>query len=164
MGLETYDFFEKTNIFMRFTIIKSSKNLQVYAAMTETVLELKYVQSGISAGFPSPADDFLDAGIDLNQELIKHPYSTFYGRVKGDSMRDVGIHNGDILIIDKSLEASNGRIAVCFIDGEFTVKKIKIEQNCCWLMPANENYKPIKVTSDNEFLIWGVVINVIKYF
>jgi DNA polymerase V len=149
---------------MRFTIIKSSKNLQVYAAMTETVLELKYVQSGISAGFPSPADDFLDAGIDLNQELIKHPYSTFYGRVKGDSMRDVGIHNGDILIIDKSLEASNGRIAVCFIDGEFTVKKIKIEQNCCWLMPANENYKPIKVTSDNEFLIWGVVINVIKYF
>jgi DNA polymerase V len=149
---------------MRFTIIKSSKDLQVYAAMTETVLELKYVQSGISAGFPSPADDFLDAGIDLNQELIKHPYSTFYGRVKGDSMRDVGIHNGDILIIDKSLEASNGRIAVCFIDGEFTVKKIKIEQNCCWLMPANENYKPIKVTSDNEFLIWGVVINVIKYF
>jgi DNA polymerase V len=132
--------------------------------MTETVLELKYVQSGISAGFPSPADDFLDAGIDLNQELIKHPYSTFYGRVKGDSMRDVGIHNGDILIIDKSLEASNGRIAVCFIDGEFTVKKIKIEQSCCWLMPANENYKPIKVTSDNEFLIWGVVINVIKYF
>jgi DNA polymerase V len=149
---------------MRFTIIKSSKNLQVYAAMTDTVLELNYVQSGISAGFPSPADDFLDAGIDLNQELIKHPYSTFYGRVKGDSMRDAGIHNGDILIIDKSLEATNGRIAVCFIDGEFTVKKIKIEQNCCWLMPANENYKPIRVTSDNEFLIWGVVINVIKYF
>jgi DNA polymerase V len=149
---------------MRFTVIKDSKNLQVCSVTTATVLELKYVPNGISAGFPSPADDFLDSGIDLNQELIKHPYSTFYGKVKGDSMRDAGIHHGDILIVDKSLEPQNGKIAVCFIDGEFTIKRIKIEKDCCWLMPANENYQPIKVTADNDFIVWGMVINVIKYF
>lgn len=69
-----------------------------------------------------------------------------------------------VQLIDKSLEPQNGKIAVCYIDGEFTVKTIKIENDCCWLVPANENYKPIKVTADNNFMVWGIVINVIKYF
>ena len=144
--------------------LHSSENIDFYSAIVESELELPYVSSEISAGFPSPADDFIDTGIDLNKELLKNPYSTFYGRVRGDSMKDLGIHNGDLLVIDKSLEPQNGKIAVCYIDGEFTVKTIKIENDCCWLVPANENYKPIKVTADNNFMVWGIVINVIKYF
>ncbi len=149
---------------MKLNKLHSSGNIDFYSAIVESELELPFVSSGISAGFPSPADDFLDSGIDLNKELIKNPYSTFYGRVRGDSMKDLGIHNGDLLVIDKSLEPQNGKIAVCYIDGEFTVKTIKIEDDCCWLVPANENYKPIKVTADNNFIVWGIVINVIKYF
>lgn len=118
----------------------------------------------ISAGFPSPADDFLDSPIDLNKELIKRPNATYFGRVNGDSMIDLGINHGDLLIIDKSLPATNGKIAICFIDGEFTLKQIKIEKDYCWLVPANKKYKPVKVTKDNEFIIWGIVIHVIKSF
>jgi DNA polymerase V len=94
--------------------------------------------------------------------LIKHPSATYYGRVKGESMKNAGINDGDLLIIDRSLEPLDGKIAVCYIDGEFTIKRIKLEKDFCWLMPENEAYKPIKVTPDNEFLIWGIVIHVIK--
>ena len=99
----------------------------------------------------------MDLSIDLNQELVKHPSSTLYGRVKGDSMIDAGVHDGDVLIIDKSLEPKDGDMAVCFIDGEFTIKYIKIEEKVIWLVPANKNFHPIKVTEDNNFLIWGIV-------
>jgi DNA polymerase V len=143
--------------------IYSSNSLSVFTICIETSLTLPFVHQGISAGFPSPADDFLDTGIDLNKELIKHPSATFYGRVKGDSMINLGIHEGDLLVIDRSIEPQNGKIAVCFIDGEFTVKQIKISKEGCWLMPANENFKPIKVSENNHFLIWGIVIHVIKY-
>jgi DNA polymerase V len=149
---------------MKLTELHKSTHIDFYAASTESTLELPFVKEGISAGFPSPADDFLDLSIDLNKELIKNPSSTFYGKVRGNSMKDLGIHEGDLLVIDKSLEPKNGKIAICFIDGEFTLKKIKIEKDCIWLEPANEAYKPIKVTKDNEFLVWGIVINVIKYF
>ncbi len=134
-----------------------------FKADTSSSLQLPFVVNGISAGFPSPADDFLDINIDLNKHLVKNPSTTFYGKVKGDSMIDAGIHNGDLLIIDKSLEPINNKIAVCFIDGEFTVKRIQIEKDIVWLIAENKNYKPIKVTQDNEFIIWGIVTNVIKY-
>ena len=140
----------------------TTKNLEFYSISTETKLELPFVDSGISAGFPSPADDFLDLSIDLNKELIKNPSSTFYGRVKGDSMINAGLNEGDLLIIDKSLEPTNNKIAVCFIEGEFTVKRIKIEKDIVWLIAENEKYAPIKVTKENDFLIWGIVTNVIK--
>ena len=140
----------------------NSKTFDLYSALEGSNLDLPYIESGIMAGFPSPAEDFLDLSIDLNQELIRNPSSTFYARVKGDSMNDAGISDGDLLIIDKSLETTNGKIAVCFIDGEFTVKRIKIEKDCCWLVPANTDFNPIKVTEENDFLIWGVVIYVIK--
>ena len=119
---------------------------------------------GITAGFPSPADDHLDSNIDLNIEFIKDKDATFFGRVQGDSMTGAGIDHGDLLIINKSLEPRNGKIAVCFIDGEFTVKRIKIEKEIVWLIAENKNYPPIKVGKDNDFLIWGIVTNVIKYF
>ncbi|WP_373060191.1 LexA family protein [Zunongwangia sp. H14] len=122
------------------------------------------MSSGISAGFPSPADDHLEDRIDLNRELIRNKDSTFFGRVEGDSMKNAGIEHGDLLVIDKSLEARNGKIAVCFIDGDFTVKRIKVENDMVWLVAENEKYKPIKVTKDNDLLIWGIVVHVIKSY
>ena len=137
---------------------------ELFAASTKMMLALPFIDGGISAGFPSPAQDFIDLAIDLNKELIKNPSATFYGRVSGDSMKDLGITNGDLLVIDKSLEPVDGKIAVCYIDGSFALKKIKIGKDCCWLISANEKYKPIKVTADNDFMVWGVVRHVIKSF
>ncbi|MEI6695636.1 MAG: translesion error-prone DNA polymerase V autoproteolytic subunit [Bacteroidota bacterium] len=144
--------------------LHTTTTIDIYSALTETELKIALISGGISAGFPSPADDFIDKNIDLNKELIRNPSSTFFGRVKGDSMKDEGINDGDLLIIDKSIKPQNGKIAVCFIDGEFTVKKIRLEKDCCWLLPANENYQPIKVTSDNNFIIWGIVVHTVKNF
>ena len=136
--------------------------IDIYSADTETELELPLVEEGISAGFPSPALDFVDVSIDLNKQLIKNPSATFYGRVKGVSLKNAGIDNGDLLIIDRSIEPVNGKIAVCFIDGEFTAKRIKIMEKEIWLIPENEDYEPIRVTEENQFLIWGIVTHVIK--
>jgi DNA polymerase V len=136
--------------------------LEIFSAETSIELDLPFVESGISAGFPSPADDFLDISIDLNKVLIQNPSATFYGRVKGDSMIGAGLSDGDLLIIDKSLEPVDDKIAVCFIDGEFTVKRIKIESDVIWLIAENKKYSPIKVTPDNDFIIWGIVTTVIK--
>jgi DNA polymerase V len=144
--------------------IHSSRNIDFFSASTETHIEIPMIEGGISAGFPSPAQDFLDLSIDLNKALIKHPSSTFYGRVNGESMKDLGINDGDLIVVDKSLEPQNGKIAVCYIDGEFTLKTIKIENNECWLVPANEKFKPIKVEEDNNFLVWGILVHVIKSF
>ena len=144
--------------------LHTTASLNFFSAETDLELSIPIIEGGISAGFPSPAEDFLDLSIDLNKELIKNPSSTFYARVKGQSMQDMGIDSGDLVIIDKSLEPENGKIAVCFIDGEFTMKRIKIEKDCCWLVPANKKYKSIKVTEDNDFLIWGMVVHVIKSF
>ena len=149
---------------MKLQKLYTANIIDFYTADTELHVEIPFADLGISAGFPSPAQDFLDMSIDLNKELIKNPTATFYGRVKGDSMRDLGIADGDLLIIDRSVKPTTGRIAVCFIDGEFTVKTIKIENDYIWLIPANENYKPIKVTEDNDFVVWGIVIHVIKSF
>lgn len=136
--------------------------IEIFKAETATELHLPIADEGIKAGFPSPAQDFMDLAIDLNKELVKHPASTFYGRVKGDSMIDAGIYDGDILIIDKSLDPKDGDMAVCYIDGEFTIKYIKIEKNAIDLIPANNNYKPVTVTPENEFQIWGIVTYSIK--
>ena len=127
--------------------------------------EIHLAEEAISAGFPSPASDFTDNVIDLNKELIKNPSSTFLGRVKGLSMKDAGIGDKDILVIDKSIEPQNDRIAVCFIDGEFTLKRISITKNNeVYLVPANNEFKSIKVEAENNFLIWGIVTYVIKKF
>jgi len=142
--------------------LHSSPTIDLYSALTGTELVLPIITEGISAGFPSPAMDFVDLSIDLNKHLVKHPSSTFYGRVKGVSMKNAGIDNGDLLVIDKSIEPTNGKIAVCYIDGEFTLKRIKISKNEILLVPENEDYAPIKVTADSNFMIWGIVTHVIK--
>jgi len=138
--------------------------IDVFSADTETELALPFVEGGISAGFPSPALDFIDLKIDLNKHLIKHPSATFYGRVKGFSLKNAGIDDNDLLIIDRSLEPANGKIAVCYIDGEFTAKRLIIKHKEVWLMPENEAYQPIKVEEGNDLIIWGIVTHVIKSF
>lgn len=142
--------------------LHTSKTIDIYSALTETEIQLPVVTEGISAGFPSPALDFVDLTIDLNKHLIKHPSATFYGRVKGNSLKNAGISDGDLLVIDRSLEPANGKIAVCYIDGEFTAKRIKLTKNELWLLPENEDYEPIKIEKENDFLVWGVVTFVIK--
>ena len=138
--------------------------LEIYSADLSTQLNLLYADDGIRAGFPSPAQDYTTEAIDLNKELIRHPATTFYAKAVGDSMKDRGIDDGDLLVIDKSIEPEDGDIVVAYIDGEFTLKTVKTDpQNeCVWLVPANRNYPPIKVTEDNSFLIWGVLTYNIK--
>lgn len=117
---------------------------------------------GVSAGFPSPADDFKELRISIDQEVVKNESATFYARVAGESMQGAGLDDGDLLVIDRSKQPENNAIAVCFIDGEFTVKRLKIEAEAVFLMPENKKYKPIKVTEDNELIIWGIVTYVVK--
>lgn len=138
--------------------------LTIYGADQSTGLALPYADEGVRAGFPSPAQDYMSENIDLNRELIRHPATTFYARVVGDSMRDAGIDEGDLLIVDKGIEPQENDVVVAFVDGEFTLKRIHIEMDRheFWLMPANENYHPIRVTEENQFMIWGVVTYNIK--
>ena len=120
------------------------------------------VEQGISAGFPSPADDFKEIRISLDSELVKNKEATFYAKVSGDSMVGAGLDDGDLLVIDRSLNPENGKIAVCVLDGEFTVKRIKKEKSKLYLIPENKKYKPIELKEENELIIWGVVEYVIK--
>ena len=117
---------------------------------------------GIHAGFPSPATDYMTQAIDLNKELVRHPAATFYGRVVGDSMIDAGVEEGDILVIDKSLEPKDGDMAVCFVGGEFTLKYLKFTESALKLVPANSNYPEIEITEGVKFIMWGVVTYIIK--
>lgn len=141
-----------------------TKTFEFFSAANTTVMERPFFEGGVKAGFPSPAEDFSELSIDLNVELLRNPSATFFSRVNGDSMQDMGINHGDLLVIDKSMEPRDGKIAVCYIDGEYTLKKIKIDKDCCWLIPANEKYKTVKVTAENEFIVWGIVTYVIKSF
>jgi DNA polymerase V len=149
---------------MKLRSLNSTTTLDFYIPDYTTELELPLVQTGISAGFPSPADDFIELTIDLNKFLVKHKDTTYFARVKGHSMKNAGIYDGDLLVIDKSLSPQDGKIAICQIDGEFTVKRIKIEKDIVWLIAENEDFKPIKVTPENELMIWGIVIHSIKSF
>ena len=113
----------------------------------------------LHAGFPNPAQDHAGETIDLAREIVRHPEATFYARIAGNSMQEAGIFDGDIVVVDRSLEAHNGSIIVACVDGEFTAKEYQFdEQNqCAWLIPHNPNYQSIKVTADNQFIIWGVI-------
>ena len=149
---------------MKLKSLHTTEVFEFYTPDYTTEMELPYVDVGISAGFPSPADDFIELTIDLNKFLVKHKDTTFFARVKGHSMKNAGIYDGDLLVIDKSLPPQDNKIAICQIDGEFTVKRIKIEKDIVWLIAENEEYKPIKVTPENELMIWGIVIHSIKSF
>ncbi len=124
--------------------------------------QIHMAQEGVSAGFPSPADDFKELRISIDQEVVRNEEATFYARVTGVSMQGAGLDDGDLLVIDRSLEPQNDKIAVCFIDGSFTVKRLKVDVDCVYLMSENKNYKPIKVSEGDELLIWGIVTYVVK--
>ncbi len=121
-----------------------------------------FMDIGISAGFPSPADDFRETRISLDEELIGNKEATFFAKVSGQSMIGAGLDDNDLLVIDRSIEPTNNKIAVCFLDGEFTVKRLRVEGSEVWLQPENPDYPIIKITEENNFVIWGIVTSVIK--
>ena len=140
----------------------TSKNLIFFKPKPSTSEGAFLLDTGISAGFPIPADDFESTKVSLDEELIKNKNATFFAKVKGQSMIGAGLNNDDLLVIDRSLEPSNNKIAVCFIDGDFTVKRLRVEGTEVWLQPENPDYPIIKITDENDFIIWGIVTNVIK--
>ena len=142
--------------------MKEKKILNLFVPKTDNGIGQWLAEEGISAGFPSPADDFKETRISLDKELVKNKEATFYARVSGDSMIEAGLDDGDLLVIDRSKDPLNGKIAVCLVDGEFTVKRIKKEKNRLYLMPENKKYKPIELKEGNELVIWGIVEYVIK--
>ena len=138
------------------------KDVEIFKAELGTEAKLKSADGGINAGFPSPAQDYIEDGIDLNKELIRHKASTFYGRVVGDSMVEVGIDEGDIIVIDKSITAVEGDLVVCYVDGEFALKFLRIENGRLLLCAGNRAYEPIEITNGDDFRVWGVVTYTIK--
>ena len=142
--------------------IKQNTPLTFFTPENFNSLGAVYFDTGISAGFPSPAEDFKQERLSLDNELIKNKEATFFARVSGQSMIDAGLSDNDLLVIDRSLSPAHNKIAVCFLDGEFTVKRLKVEKDEVWLQPENKNYKPIKITEENDFVIWGIVTSVIK--
>ena len=139
-----------------------SSAIDIFSPDTENSIEIPISGERVAAGFPSPAEDYASMGLDLNKELIKNPASTFYARVSGLSMVDEGIDDGDLLVIDKSIEPYDHCLAVCCIDGDFTLKRFEKHSGYGMLVPANKEFSPIKVTAENDFCIWGVVTYIIK--
>lgn len=137
--------------------INNTSTLDFYSSATTTDIKVPLYASAVSAGFPSPADDYLELSLDLNKYLIKHPAATFYVKVKGDSMINAGIHDGDLLIVDKSVEPENDDVVVCVINGEFTVKRLKKVNGEIYLIPENSHYQAVKISENMDFQVWGVV-------
>ena len=130
---------------------------------TDAPTDLPLSGSTVHAGFPSPADDFTEGSLDLNRLVVKHPDATFFARVEGDPMKDEGIVEGDILVVDKAAEPYDGCLAVVHVDGEFTLKRVRIEPQRVLLVPANPKYRTIEIRRGDEFGVWGVVHWVIKH-
>lgn len=131
--------------------------LKIYKIEESHGVNIPLVDSSVHAGFPSPAQDYIQDKLDINSIVISHPSTTFCAHVEGDCMIDANIHDGDIAVIDRSLEPHNGSMVVSFIDGEFTLRYIEITDKGIFLRSANPNYKKIKVEEGNDFMIWGVV-------
>ena len=129
-----------------------------------TELMIPIFTSRVQAGFPSPADDHLEDALDLNTHLIQHKDATFFVKAQGDSMLGAGIHQGDILIVDKSLNPKNGKIVIAIVDGEFTVKRLHKYKGNITLKAENPDFEDIKVRGSDELIIWGVVTSVIHQY
>ena len=134
---------------------------QLFQCVQHNFYQLPFYSQAVSAGFPSPAEDELEEKLDLNQMLIKHPSATFFLRVSGRSMINAGVHDGDILVVDRSLEPSHGKIVIASLNGELTVKRLWIEGKRVRLLAENDAYPPIDITEELDFRIWGIVTNAI---
>lgn len=117
--------------------------------------------SRVQAGFPSPADDYVEGVLDLNEHLIRHPAATYFVRATGDSMLGAGIHPGDLLVVDRAIEPTDGRVVIAVLDGELTVKRLRLRDGLVQLVPENPAYTPITLASDAELIVWGVVTSVV---
>jgi DNA polymerase V len=147
------------------TKIKSDTNIaEVFAYTCKGKLKRPLFSCSVSAGFPSPAEDHIDQKLDLNELLIQHPVATYFVRTAGESMKDAGINHGDILVVDRSLEAVNGKIVIAIVNGELTVKRFIQNSASCQLVAANPDYPPVEITEDTDFKVWGVVTSVIHQF
>lgn len=118
--------------------------------------------SRVPAGFPSPADDHLEDSLDLNEHLVQHPAATFFVRVQGDSMTGAGIENGDLLVVDRAREPKSGAIVIAVVNGELTVKRLRVDAQGVWLVPENPAYAPIEIRDGMDLTLWGVVAHVIR--
>lgn len=134
---------------------------EIFSFEQRTKLSLPIAMTSVPAGFPSPADDYMDKKLDLNEYLIQHPAATFFVRVKGESMIQAGIHSGDILIVDRAIEPDDGKVVIAAIDGELTVKRILKRDGKLYLAAENPDYNLIEVSPEQSFMIWGVVTYVI---
>lgn len=131
---------------------------EVYAFLEgRNLVALPLYSSKVQAGFPSPADDYIERYLDLNSEFIKHPSATFLLKATGESMIDAGIFPDDVLLVDKSITPVDGSIVIAALDGELTVKRLSCSNNCVQLLPANPKFQPIDITEDQDMVIWGVV-------
>jgi DNA polymerase V len=129
--------------------------------MEEKTLDIPFYQSNVSAGFPSPAEDFMELDLNLQEYLVQHPSATFCVKVTGDSMQNAGIFSGDVMVVDRALEPQNKTIVLAVLDGEFTVKRIHKKGDLLFLNPENDNFKPIEITQEMNFKVWGVVTHII---
>jgi DNA polymerase V len=141
---------------------KQKNNLEIFIPETGSKVHLPFYVAKISAGFPSPAEDFIERKLDLNEYLIKNPTATFFVKVSGHSMINAGIHDGDILVVDRSMEPVNNKIVIGVVNGEFTVKRLLKKNNKLFLMPENADYKPIEINESMDVSIWGVVTYTIR--
>ena len=135
--------------------------LEIFKAKADYSVPLPIYLANVQAGFPSPAEDYLDKTLDLNELLIAHPAATFFVRVAGDSMQNAGIFSGDILVVDRSLEAADNKIVIAIVGGEFTVKRLKIREGRISLVPENPSYPVLEMKEGSDFQVWGVVTYVI---
>jgi DNA polymerase V len=143
-------------------IITRSRELTVLRPVDDPeAVPCPLYQARVSAGFPSPADDYIEGPLDINQYLVERPAATFFVRVEGDSMTGAGIHPGDILVVDRSLEAVPGKVIIAVLDGDLTVKRLLRRDHEVYLCPENDRYPPIRITEDMDFQVWGVVRHVV---
>ena len=137
------------------------KVAEISSPLIETPKPVAVFTATVQAGFPSPANDYFENKLDLNELVIQHPAATFFVRVEGESMANADIHSGDILVVDRSIEPASGKIVIAVIDGEFTVKRLIIENSRAFLVPENSNYPTLKIEEEADFQVWGVVTYVI---
>lgn len=140
---------------------KMLKIVEIAKVSESAPRSLPAFMSSVQAGFPSPADDYIEKYLDLNELMVQHPAATFFVRVEGESMRDAGIHSGDILVVDRSVEAAHGKIVVAVVNGELTVKRFILDRSGAYLSPENPAFPKLKIDEETDFRVWGVVMYVI---
>ena len=148
---------------MKATKLRCIKNKEFvfYTASAFISKDVPFYESGVPAGFPSPAEDFMDLDLNLHEYLVQHPSATFCVRVTGNSMIKAGIYSGDVMVVDRALEPRNKAIVLAVLDGEFTVKRIQKIGNKLYLAPENDQFQPVLITEEVDFKVWGVVTHVI---